>query len=182
MVTVRAEEMKNKSLADVTGTKTLLKLGGIVVVLALIIVPIAYFALSASENETTGLEIVDIKIKEPVPTLISDRSVSIDPGESVTFNLTVQNNGENITYGNAYSVGIAVITRDGSKYWQLPPEQYIGIDLGPGGMSRHTFVATNRQDIPFRGTFELQGYIKSWVTDEEIARSDIITIEIKSPV
>ncbi len=173
--------MKNKNLVDIVENKTLVKIVAIIVVLALISAAIAYIALSRDSEETTGLEVVDIKITEPKPSIISDRSITIDYGESVTLNVTVKNKGENITSGDAYCVGIAVITKEGSEYWRLPPDQFIGVDLGPGGKSRHTFTAINRRERPFRGECEIQAYIKSVETNEIIARSDIVTVEIMYP-
>jgi hypothetical protein len=142
---------------------------------------IATRALLRTDEQPTGLEVVDITIKDPKPTLLNDRSIMIDHGESVTLNLTVQNNGNNITRGEVYTVGIEVITSAGNAYWQLPPEQLIGIDLGPGGTSRHTFMVTNKKELPFRGQCEFQAYIKSSETSEVIARSDIVTIEVRYP-
>lgn len=173
--------MKNKSLVDIGGNKTLVKIAAIIVVLALISAAIAYIAISRHDEESTGLEVIDIKIEEPKPSIISDRSITIDCGESVTLNVTVKNKGENITSGDAYCVGIAVITKNGSDYWRLPPDQFIGVDLGPGGTSRHTFTATNKKEHPFRGECEIQGYVKSVETGEEVAQSDIVTIEIMYP-
>ena len=173
--------MKNRNLVDIVENKTLVKIVAIIVVLAIVIVLIAYFAFPSTDEESTGLEVIDIKITEPKPSIISDRSITIDYGESVTLNVTVKNKGENITSGDAYCVGIAVITKEGSEYWRLPPDQFIGVDLGPGGTSQHTFTAINRRERPFRGECEIQSYIKSVETDEIIARSDIVTVEIMYP-
>lgn len=161
------------------------KLGvGIVFLLLLIAVSAAIIGTIAflrEDEEPSGLEVVDIKIKEPKPSILSDRSITVDHGESVTLNLTVQNRGENITRGDAYTVGIEVITNAGDVYWRLPPEQLIGVDLGPGGESDHSFTVINKKEIPFRGQCEFQAYIKSVQTGEEIARSDIVTIGIRYP-
>lgn len=174
--------MKNKSLADIMGNKALVKIAVILlVVLAIVIALIAYFAFLSNNEETTGLEIVNIKITDPEPSLLNDRAITIDCGESVTLNVTVQNKGDNITHGNDYSVGIVVITNAGDEYWRLPPEQFVWVDLGPGGKSQHTFTAINRRERPFRGECEIQSYIKSVETDEIIARSDIVTVEIMYP-
>jgi hypothetical protein len=175
--------MKNKSLADIVGNKTVTKISVLLllVVLAIVIALIAYFAFLSNNDKTTGLEIVNIKITDPKPSLLNDRAITIDCGESITLNVTVQNKGDNITHGTDYSVGIAVITNAGDEYWRLPAEQFVGVDLGPGGKSRLTFTATNKKEHPFRGNFELQGYIKSVETDEVIARSDVVTVEIQFP-
>lgn len=173
--------MKNKNLVDIVENKTSVKIVAIIVVLALISAAIAYIALSRHDEETTGLEVIDIKIIDPKPSLLNDRAVTIDYGESVTLNVTVKNKGENITSGDAYCVGIAVITKEGSEYWRLPPEQFIGVDLGPGGKSQHTFTAINRRERPFRGECEIQSYIKAVETDEIIARSKIVTVEVMYP-
>ena len=174
--------MKSKNLVDIVENKTLVKIAAIIVVLALISAAIAYFAFpSTDDEESTGLEVVDIEITEPKPSIISDRSITIDYGESVTLNVTVKNKGENITSGDAYCVGIAVITSAGDEYWRLPPDQFIGVDLGPRGTSQHTFTAINRRERPFRGECEIQAYIKSVETDEIIARSDVVTVEIMYP-
>jgi hypothetical protein len=172
--------MKNKSLVDVAADNTV-KIAVIVFVLAIIIAVSAYAAFPHDDEETTGLAVVDIKITEPKPTILNDRAITIDYGESVTFNLTVKNNGKNITAGDGYYVGIRVITNEGGKYWQLPSEQFIGVDLGPGGTSKHTFTAINRKERPFKGECEIEGYIKSVETEEIIARSDCVTVEIMYP-
>ena len=153
----------------------------LVALVAVIITIIGTLAFLRGGEKPSGLEVVDIKIKDPPPSILNDRSVTIDYGESVTLNLTVQNEGENITRGDAYTVGIAVITHGGEVYWRLPPEQLIGVDLGPGGESDHTFTVINKKEIPFRGQCEFQAYIKSVQTDEEIARSDIVTIGVRYP-
>ena len=174
--------MKNKSLVDVTAHNTA-KIVAIVFVLALISAVMVYAAFSRDndDGENTGLDVIDIKVTEPKPTILNDRAITIDYGESVTFNLTVKNNGKNITAGDGYYVGITVITNGGDKYWQLPPDQFIGVDLGPGGTSKHTFTARNREERPFKGECDIQGYVKSVVTDEIIARSDVVTVEIMYP-
>jgi hypothetical protein len=157
---------------------------GIVLLVALVAVIIAIIGTLAflrGGEKPSGLEVVDIKIKDPTPSILNDRSVTIDYGESVTLNLTVQNKGENITRGDAYTVGIAVITHAGDVYWRLPPDQLIGVDLGPGGESDHTFTVINKKEIPFRGQCEFQAYIKSVQTGEEIARSDMVTIGVRYP-
>jgi hypothetical protein len=173
--------MKNKSLVDVARNKTVILSVVIIVAFAGVIALIAYFAAPGNDDGTSGLEVVDIKIAEPKPSVLNDRAVTIDYGESVTLNVTVKNKGANITSGDAYCVGIGVITTEGSAYWQCPPDQYIGVDLGPGGTSQHTFTARNREERPFRGDCEIQGYIKVVETGEIIARSDIVTVEILYP-
>ena len=171
----------NKSLVDVARNKTLIFCIVLIVVLAGVIALIAYFAAPGNDEGATGLEVVDIKITDPKPSVLNDRAVTIDYGESVTLNVTVKNKGANITSGDAYCVGIWVITAEGSAYWQCPPDQYIGVDLGPGGTSQHTFTARNREERPFRGECEIQGYVKVVETGEIIARSDIVTVEILYP-
>jgi hypothetical protein len=173
--------MKKKSLVDVTAKKSLVYIAVIIFVLAIVIAVSAYAAFSRDDDKTTGLAVVGITITEPKPTILNDRAITIDYGESVTFNLTVKNNGKNITAGDGYYVGIGVITNEGSKYWQLPPDQFIGVDLGPGGTSKHTFTARNREERPFKGECEIQGYIKSVATNEILARSDVVTVEIMYP-
>lgn len=173
--------MRNKSLVDVARNKIVILGVMIIVALASVIVLIAYFAAPGNEDGTQGLEVIDIKITEPKPSVLNDRAITIDYGESVTLNVTVKNKGANITSGEDYCVGIAVITKDGGDYWQLPPDQYIGVDLGPGGTSQHTFAARNREERPFRGECEIQGYIRVVETDDIIARSDVVTVEILYP-
>ncbi|RZN43470.1 MAG: hypothetical protein EFT35_01210 [Methanophagales archaeon ANME-1-THS] len=154
---------------------------GIVCLVLICAVLIATRTVLRSNEEPSGLEVVDISIKDPKPSLLNPRSITIAHGESVTLNLTVQNKGSNITRGMVYTVGLEVITSGGNAYWQLPPEQVIGIDLGPGGTSRHTFTVINKKELPFRGACEFQAYIKSVETGEVIARSDTITIEVRYP-
>jgi hypothetical protein len=154
---------------------------GIVLLVVVCAALIATRALWRTDEQPSGLEVVDITIKDPKPTLLNERSITIDHGKSVTLNITVQNNGNNITRGRAYTVGIEVITSGGDAYWELPPEQLIGIDLGPGGPSHHTFTVINKKELPFRGQCEFQAYIKSIETGEVIARSDIVSIEIRYP-
>ena len=177
--------MKQKSLADVTEARVLVKILAVCVVLLIAVIAVFAYTLWWSDpqnnehEQSTGLEIVAIKIGEPTPSILNDKSIAIDLGESVTLNITVKNVGENITSGEDYCIGLAVITRDGDKYWCLPPDQYVGIDLGPGGTSQHTFSATNKRELPFRGSFELQGYVRSVSTGEELSRSDIVTVEVR---
>jgi hypothetical protein len=166
-------------------TKTLAGIAAIVAVVFVVILLAVFFAFPQDETEPSeqavGLAVVDIKIEVPRPSMLNDRAITIDYGDSVTLNLTVKNKGENITRGDAYKVGIAVITPDGAQYWYLPPEQYLGIDLGPGGSSRHTFIATNKRELPVRGNFELQAYVKSVETGAEVATSEVVTVEIRYP-
>ncbi|HDS46293.1 MAG TPA: hypothetical protein ENN68_09495 [Methanomicrobia archaeon] len=179
--------MKNKSLADVTETQTLVRILAVCVVLLVVVIALFAYMLwwSGPQNnehvQRNGLEIVDIKITEPTPSLLNDKFAAIDLGESVTLTITVKNTGENITSGADYSVGIDVITTDGGKYWSVPPPQYVGIDLGPGGTSRHTFTATNKRELPFRGSFELQGCVRLLSTGEELSRSKAVTVEVRYP-
>jgi hypothetical protein len=179
--------MKKKSLADVTEPQVLVKILAVSVVLLIVVIALFAYTLwwsSPQDNEhvqRAGLEIVDIKIEEPTPSILNDKSIVIDHGESVTLNITVKNTGENITSGEDYRVGLAVITTEGGKYWRLPPDQYVGIDLGPGGTSRYTFAATNKRELPFRGSFELQGHVTSVSTGEELSRSKIVTVEVRYP-
>lgn len=168
-------------MVDIARNKIVILSVVIIVALASVIVLIAYFAAPGTEGGTTGLGVIDIKITEPKPSVLNDRAITIDYGESVTLSVTVKNKGENITSGEDYCVGIAVITKDGSEYWQLPPEQYIGVDLGPGGTSQHSFTARNREERPFRGECEIQGYVRVVETGEIIARSDVVTVEILYP-
>ncbi len=178
--------MKRRSLADVTEPTALTKILVVSAVLLIAVIALLAYTLwwgsSGNEQEkTVGLEIVDITIEEPAPSLLNDKFIAIDHGESVTLNITVKNIGENITSGEDYCLGLAVVTNEGSKYWRLPPDQYVGIDLGPQGTSRHTFVATNKHDYPFRGSFELQGYVTSVTTGEELSRSEVVTVEVRYP-
>lgn len=153
----------------------------LMLICAVLIVLLATRVFVRTNEQSSGLEIVAISIKEPNPSLLDPRSVSIAHGESVILNLTVKNKGMNITRGRAYSVGLEVITPAGDAYWQLPPEQVIGIDLGPGGTSRHSFTVINKKDIPFRGACEFQAHIKSTETGKVVARSETITIEVRYP-
>lgn len=173
--------MNNKSLVDVAANKTIIMSVMIIVVLIVATASFAYIAFWRQNDETTGLEVIDIKIVEPKPSVLNDRAITINHGESVTLNVTIRNNGENITSGDAYCVGIGVITKEGGAYWQCPSDQLVGVDLGPGGTARHTFTARNREDRPFRGDCEILGYVKSVETGEIIARSDIVTVEILYP-
>jgi hypothetical protein len=165
--------------------KTFAAIVALILVVSVAIILVVTFAVHREEAEppaqSIGLALVEIKIEEPRPSILGDRSITIDHGDSVTLNLTVKNKGENITHGDAYAVGIAVITPEGAQYWRLPPEQYLGIDLSPGGTSRHTFIVTNKRELAVRGKFELQGYIRAVATDEEVATSDLVTVEIRYP-
>jgi hypothetical protein len=156
-----------------------------IVGIALIIILVAIIAFSAlfSNTKAPWLEIVDIKVKDPEPSLLDSRYITIDLGESVTLDVKVQNKGDNITQRDAYTVGIDVIYPDkGAEYWLLPYEQLIRADLGPGGKSSHTFRLENRKEVPFSGKFRIQAYIKPIKTGKEIARSEKVTIEIRYPV
>ncbi len=151
---------------------------GIVLIILLLSI-IAFIALPGY-IKPSGLEVVDIKVKEPEPSLLNSRHITIDSGESVILGVTVRNKGDNITHRDAYSVGIEVIDPDkGDEYWQLPSEQLIRIDLSPEGESSHTFKMSNKKVVS--GKFKIQAYIKSAKSGEQIARSDKVTIEIKYP-
>lgn len=165
--------------------KTLAVIVAILLVLSVALILVVTFAVPREEVEppvqSAGLALVDIKIIEPRPSILRDRAITIDHGDSVTLNLTVKNTGGNITHGDAYVVGLEVITPEGAQYWRLPPEQYLGIDLSPGGTSRHTFIVTNKRELAVRGTFELQGYLRAVATDEQVATSKLVTVEIRYP-
>ncbi|RCV64756.1 hypothetical protein C5S53_07115 [Methanophagales archaeon] len=156
----------------------------IVIGISLIVVLVAIIAFSAlSHNiETPGLEVVAINVLDPEPSLLDSRYIAIDLGESVTLDVKVLNKGDNITQRDAYTVSIDVIYPDtGARYWLLPTEQLIRVDLGPGGKSSHSFKLKNRIEVPFSGKFRVQAVIKSADTCKEIARSDKVTIEITYP-
>jgi len=59
--------MKNKSLLDVAKNKTVVMSIVIIVVLIVATASLAYIAFWQQNDETTGLEVVDIKITEPKP-------------------------------------------------------------------------------------------------------------------
>ncbi len=156
----------------------------IVVGLALIAIMVAIIAIGALSHDlkTPGLEVVDIKVLNPEPSLLDSRYITLDPGESVTLDVKVLNKGDNITQRDAYTVGVDVIYPDkGAGYWLLPTEQLIRADLGPGGKSSHTFMLKNKKAVPFSGKFRVQAFIKSANIDKELARSDKVTIEIRYP-
>lgn len=165
--------------------KTLAAIAVIILVLSVALILVVRFAVPPEEAEPSaqsiGLAFVDIKIEEPRPSILSGRSITIEHGDSVTLNLTVKNKGENITHGDAFALGIAVFTPEGAQYWQLPPEQYLGIDLSPGGTSCHTFTVTNKREVAVRGKFELQGYIRAVATNEQVATSKPVTVEVRYP-
>ncbi len=161
--------------------KSKIAVGAALAILLLLIAVITcsnYFG----KNHEFDLQIVDVEVSDPKPSLLNDRAVTIDPGESVTLDVTVQNPGEEIIYRNTYCVGIEIVyPNDGAKYWKLPAEQIIKIDLGPGGKSSYAFTARNRKEAPFSGFFKIQAYIKSVESREKLARSDNVTIEIRPP-
>jgi len=157
---------------------------GIGIVLAILLIVTAVVAYSGYFEKTSefDMQIVDIEVENPKPSLLNDRAVTIDPGESVALRVTVQNKGEEIIYGNAYGVGVEIVyPTEGAKYWKLPAERLIEIDLGPGGRSSYGFNAWNRKELPFSGTFKIHAYIKSVQNGEKLVRSDNVTIELRPP-
>ncbi|MGB2728517.1 MAG: PGF-CTERM sorting domain-containing protein [Halobacteriota archaeon] len=154
------------------------------IVLAILLLLVAVVAYSGYFEKTSAFELrfVDIEVENPKPSLLNDRAVTIDPGESVTLRVTVQNKGEAIIYRNDYCVGVEIVYPDeGAKYWKLPAERLIEIDMGPGGKSSYAVNTWNRKEFPFSGNFKIQAYIKSVQSGEKIARSDNVTIELKPP-
>jgi hypothetical protein len=155
---------------------------GIVVALLLPLVAVVAYSGYFEKTSAFDMQIVDIEVENPKPSLLNDRAVTIDPGESVTLRVTVQNKGEEIIYRNAYCVGVEIVyPNEGAKYWKLPAEQLITIDLGPGGKTSYAVNAWNRKEIPFSGTFKIQAYIKSVQSGEKLARNDNVSIEIRPP-
>ena len=152
------------------------------IVLIAILAAIIVFSVLSHDIQTPGLEVVDVKILDPDPSLLDSRYISLDPGDSVTIEVKAMNKGDNITLRDAYTVGVDVTYPDkGAGYWLLPSEQLIRADLGPGGKSTHTFKLKNRIEVPFSGKFRVQAFIHAVATGKEIARSDKVTIEITYP-
>ncbi len=149
------------------------------VILLLVVAGVAYSVYNEKASEF-DMQIVNIKVENPKTSLLNDRAVTINPGESVTLGVTVRNKGEEIIYRNHYGVGVEVVyPKDGAKYWKLPAERLITIDLGPGGGSSYAFTVWNRKELPFSGNFKIQAYIKSVQSGEKLARSDNVTIELR---
>ncbi|RLG34440.1 hypothetical protein DRN97_02505 [Methanosarcinales archaeon] len=155
------------------------------IALVILLLLAAVIALSGYFGKTSAfdLQIIDIRVENPKPSLLSDRAVTINPGESVTLGVIVQNKGEEIIYRNAYSVGVEIVyPTEGTKYWKLPAERLIEIDMGPGGRSSYAFNVWNRKEQPFCGNFKIQAYIKSVQSGEKLARSDNVTIHLSTSV
>ena len=156
-----------------------IRMGAALAILLLVVAVVAFSGYFEDQSEF-DLEFIDIKVENPKPSLLSNRVVTIDPGESVTVCVTVQNNGEEIIYRDAYGVGIDVVyPKEGAKYWKLPAERLIVIDMGPGGKSSYTFNAWNRKEKPFTGNFKIHAYIRSIQTDNKLARSGNVTVVLK---
>jgi hypothetical protein len=106
----------------------------------------------------------------------------IDHGKSVALSVTVRNTGNEAVHRNDYRIGMKVTSPDaGVGYWELPAEQLIDIDLSPKGEVTHTFVVTNKKELPVSGEFEFQAYIKPVDSDDEIAHSGRLIVKIASP-
>ena len=155
---------------------------GIAFAILLLVVAIVVFTGYFEKKSEFDLQILDIKVENPKPSLLNNRAVTIDPGESVTLCVTIQNKGEEIIYRDAYSVGIGVVyPPGGAEYWILPAEQLMVIDMGPGGKSSYVFNAWNRKENPFSGKFKIQAYVKSVHSGDTLARSDNVTVEMRPP-
>ena len=141
---------------------------GIVLAILLLVIVVAFSGYFGRPS-VCDMQIIDIKVETPRPSLLNSREVTIDPGESVIVCVTVQNKGEKIIYQNAYRVGIDIVyPKDGAKYWILPAERSINLDMGPGGKSEYSFIASNRKELPFSGNFKIRAYIiKSLPEDNE---------------
>ena len=164
----KEEKMKNKPVMGIVLTILLLSI----------------IAFSGCVEKTPKLEIVDFNLKDPNPLFYPRyKPVSIYRGESVTLSVTVQNKGNEMIYGNTYSVGIMVKSPyNGDKYWELPSEQLITGDLSLTGKSHHTFNAASKEEGDVTGNFKFQAYIKSEETDDVIATSKkMVTIEVIPP-
>lgn len=156
---------------------------GIVLAILLLVIVVAFSGYFGRPS-VCDMQIIDIKVETPRPSLLNSREVTIDPGESVIVCVTVQNKGEKIIYQNAYRVGIDIVyPKDGAKYWILPAERSINLDMGPGGKSEYSFIAGNRKELPFSGNFKIRAYIiRSLPEDnEKLAWSDNVSIAIRPP-
>lgn len=153
--------------------------GGIILLLVLI----SYIAFYECVEESSKLKISDIQVIGQAPTTSKYRGLvniyEINHGDSVTLGVTAQNTVKETISRNDYLVGVNLISPDGGdKYWVLPPEQLIGIDLSPKGEVTNIFTVTNRKELPVSGEFRFQAYIKPVGSDEEIAHSACVTIKI----
>jgi len=139
-------------------SKTAVKIRmGLALAILLLVVAVVVFSGYFEDQSEFDLEFSDIKVENPKPSLLSSRVVTIDPGESVTLCVTVQNNGEEIIYRDTYGVGIEVVyPKEGDKYW-------------------------NRKEKPFTGNFKIHAYIRSIQTDNKLARSGNVTVVLKPP-
>ncbi len=156
----------------------------VVAALAILLIVVAAIAYSGYFDKNTEyiMQIVDVEIKSPKPSLLNAKAVTINRGESITIDVTVQNQGEEIIYRNSHCTGIELVYPEGgTKYWQIPAERLITIDLGPKGKASTTFTAYNRKEHPFSGYFKFRTYIRSINSSEKLARSDNVTVEIKQP-
>jgi len=156
----------------------------VVAALAILLIVIAAIAYSGYFDKDTEyiMQIVDVEIKSPKPSLLDAKAVTIDRGEAVTLDVTVQNQGEEILYRNSHCAGIELVYPEGgANYWKMPAERLIPIDLGPKGKSSTAFTVYNRKELPFSGYFKFQTYIRSINSSEKLARSDNVTVEIKPP-
>ena len=106
----------------------------------------------------------------------------INHGESVTLGVTVRNTGNEAVHRNDYRIGLKVTSpAAGVGYWELPAEQLIDIDLSPKGEVTHIFMVKNKKELPVSGEFEFQAYIKPVTSDEEIAQSGRLIVNVASP-
>ena len=151
--------------------------------IVLIILLLSIIAFSGCVEKTSKLEIVDIKVEDPKPSLFNDRHVTINQGESVALRVTVQNKGSEIVPLNTYRVGIEIIPTDnGDKFWELPSEQLITSNLALKGKSSHTFNVASKEEETVTGNFKIKAYIKSEETNDVIATSKkMVTIEVIPP-
>ena len=77
---------------------------------------------------------------------------------------------DNKTYQDCYCIGIEIVyPKEGAKYWKLPSERLITIDMGPDGESNEAFTACNRKENPFSGFFKFMAYIRSVGSGETLA-------------
>ncbi|MCD6456502.1 MAG: hypothetical protein J7K81_06930 [Methanophagales archaeon] len=160
-----------------------IRMGAALTILLLVVAVVVFSGYFGDHDQSEfDLEFSDIKVENPKPSLLSSHVVTIDPGESVTVCVTVQNNGEEIIYRDAYGVGIEVVyPKEGAKYWKLPAERLMVIDMGPGGRSSYTFNAWNRKEKPFTGNFKIHAYIRSIQTGNKLAWSENVTVVLKPP-
>ena len=89
----------------------------------------------------------------------------INSGESVNIKVRIKNVGDETTPENKFKVGVKIITKGGTKYWNIQEPKLIE-PLNPNGLGNFEFRAESKPDTPI-GDSTFKVYLYSLDTGDE---------------